>query len=133
MTSPTDSLTQRLSVAALLAYAGNFIVSQPFYADADSKLTALLRWSHYGSLIPRLPLWYISAGAASGLVIGLLAVVFRRSWGAWFILGAMGVGVLLVPFEGVVVESAVARTLGGIAMFCILAILAIHFLRTDRK
>jgi len=73
--------TQILAVAALLSYAGYFFVSQTFFTAADEKVTALLSWSHYGSVLPRMLLWYASAGVMSALAIGLVAVAIDRRWG----------------------------------------------------
>lgn len=123
--------TRILAVVALLAYAGYFLVSQSLFTASDVKLTALLSWSHYGSVVPMMLLWYVSAGVTVTLVIGLLAVALDRRWGAWIILAATAAAFTLIPFGGVVVQAAIARFLGSIAMICVLSILAIAFLRTE--
>lgn len=125
--------TQVLAIAALVAYAGYFFVSQDFFTAADEKLSALLRWSHYGSVLPRMLLWYVSVGVVSTLVIGLLGVALNRRWGDWTILAATSVAFALIPLSGVVVQAATARFLGGVAMACVLSILAISFLPTERE
>jgi hypothetical protein len=126
-------LTQMLAIAALFFYAGFFVVSQTFYTDTDATLAAVLRWSHYGSLLPRLLLWYVSIGVMSTLVLGLLAVALDRRWGAWVVLAATAAAFVLIPFSGVIVFAATARFLGSIAMVCVLSILAITFLPTKRS
>jgi hypothetical protein len=125
--------TQVLAITALLFYVGFFFTSQHFYADSDAKLAALLSWSHYGSLLPRLPLWYVSIGVWSTLVVGLLAVALDRRWGARVVLAATVVAFALVPFSGVLVLAATARFLGGIGTACVFSILAMTFLLTGRK
>ena len=125
--------TQVLAVTALLSYTGYFFVSQPSFTAADGKLTAMLSWSHYGSVVPRMLLWYVSAGVMSTLIVGLLAVALDRRWGASIILAATATAFSLIPFSGVVVQAATARFLGGIAMVCVLLILAITFLQTGRQ
>jgi hypothetical protein len=124
--------TQVLATAALILYAGFFFTSQAFYSDADAKLAALLSWSHYGSILPRLPLWYASIGIWSALVIGLLAVALDRRWGARVVLVATLAALALVPFSGVLVLAATARFLGGIGTVCVFSILAKAFLLTER-
>jgi hypothetical protein len=125
--------TQVLAITALLFYAGFFFTSQPFYTDADAKLAALLSWSHYGSLLPRLPLWYVSIGVWLTLVVGLLAVALDRRWGARVVLSAALAAFALVPFSGVIVLAATARFLGGIGTACVFSLLAMTFLLTERK
>jgi hypothetical protein len=125
--------TQMLAIAALFFYAGFFVVSQTFYTDTDAKLAAVLTWSHYGSLLPRLLLWYMSIGVMSTLVIGLLAVALDRRWGTWVVLAATAAAFVLIPFSGVIVFAATARFLGSIAMVCVFSILAIGFLPTKRQ
>jgi hypothetical protein len=124
--------TQMLAIAALFFYAAFFVVSQSFYTDTDAKLAAVLTWSHYGSLLPRLLLWYVSIGVMSTLVFGLLAVALDRGWGAWVVLAATVAAFMLIPFSGVIVFAATARFLGSIAMVCVFSILAITFLPTTR-
>jgi hypothetical protein len=125
--------TQILAITALLAHAGYFLVSQPSFTDTDGKLADILRWSHYGSILPRMLLWHVSAGVMSTLIIGLLAVALDRRWGASIILVATAAAFALIPFSGVVVQAATARFLGGIAMICVLSILALTFLQTRRQ
>jgi hypothetical protein len=75
--------TQAFAIAALFFYALFFVVSQAFYSNSDEKLTALLKWAHYGSILPQPFLWYVSIAVMSTLVVGLLAVALNRRWGAW--------------------------------------------------
>jgi len=93
--------------------------------DADAKLAAVLTWSHYGSLLPRLLLWYVSIVVMSTLVIGLLAVALDRRWGTRVVLIAMVAAFLLIPFSGLSGFAASARFLGSIAMVCVFSILAL--------
>jgi hypothetical protein len=132
MTARKFRPTQMLAIAALFFYAGFFVVSQNFYTDTDAKLAAVLTWSHYGSLLSRLLLWYMSIGVMSTLVFGLLAVALDRGWGAWVVLAATVAAFMLIPFSGVIVFAATARFLGSIAMVCVFSILAITFLPTKR-
>jgi hypothetical protein len=126
-------LTQKLAIAALISYAGFFVVSQRFYADSDAKLATILTWAHYGSVLSRLPLWYASIVVVSILVMGLVAVAFNRRWGAWVVLAATCGAFALIPFSGVAIFAATARLFGGIAMACVLSILSLTFLvREDR-
>jgi hypothetical protein len=125
--------TQIFAIAALFFYAVFFVVSQTFNTDADAKLTAVLSWAHYGSLLPRLPLWYVSIGVMSVLVIGLLAVALDRRWGTWVVLAATGAAFMVIPFSGVSVFSATARFTGSVAMVCVFSILGITFLPTKRQ
>jgi hypothetical protein len=124
--------TQILAVTALVTYTAYVFVSQPAFSGSDEKLAVLLSWSHYGSVLPRMLLWYVSVGVLSTLVIGLLAVALNRQWGVWLVLAATAVGFALIPFSGAVVQAAAARSLGGIAMLCVLSILGITFLQTKR-
>jgi hypothetical protein len=124
-------LTQKFAVAALLSYAGFFVVSQNFFTNDDAKLTALLSWSHYGSLLPRLALWYASIAVVSGLVIGLVAVALDRRWGPRVLLAATVAAFALVPLSGVTIFGPMARLLGGIAMASVLSILSLTFLVKD--
>ena len=121
-----------LAIAALLFYAGFFAVTKSFHTDTDAKLAAVLTWSHYGPLLPPLLLWYVSIAVMSTLVIGLLAVALNRGWGAWAVLAATVSAFMLVPFSGLIVLAATARFLGGIAMFCVISILALTFLPANR-
>jgi hypothetical protein len=116
-----------------LFLAGDFIASRTLYADTDARLAALLTWSHYGSLLPRLTLAYLLNGVMSTLVIGLLAVALDRRWGDWVVLAATIAAVVLMPFDGVSVVAATTRFLGSIATICVLFILAIAFLPTKRQ
>jgi hypothetical protein len=125
--------TQMLAITALVFYAGFFVTSQTFYTDDDAKLAAVLSWSHYGSLLPRLLVWYVSIGVVSTLIIGLLAVSLNRRWGARVVLAATVAAFVIIPFSGVVVLAATARFLGGIAMACVFSILALTFLLRERK
>jgi hypothetical protein len=122
--------TQIFAIAALFFYAIFFLVSQTSYTDSDVKLAALLTWAHYGSLLPRLLLWYVSIGVMSTLVIGLLAVALDRRWGKWVVLAATVAAFTLIPFSGVSVFAATARLVGSVAMLCVFSILAIAFLPT---
>ena len=123
--------TQKLALAALLFYAGFFVASQSFITEDDVKLTALLHWSHYGSLLPLWPLWYVSIAVLSCLVIGLTGVVLDRRWGANVVLAATVAAFALIPLSGVSIIAAPARFLGGFATACVLSILALTFLPKD--
>ena len=125
--------TQMFAIAALFFYGVFFVVSQTFYTDTDAKLAAVLSWAHYGSLLPRLLLWYVSIGIMSGLVIGLLAVALDRRWGTWVVLAATVAAFILIPFSGVSVFAPTARFVGSAAMVCVFSILAITFLPTKRQ
>jgi hypothetical protein len=125
--------TQMFAIAALFFYAVFFLVSQTFYTDADANLAAVLSWAHYGSLLPRLPLWYVSIGVMAVLVIGLLAVALDRRWGTWVVLAATGAAFMDIPFSGVSVFPATARFVGSVAMVCVFSILGIAFLPTKRQ
>jgi hypothetical protein len=125
--------TQMFAIAALFFYAVFFLVSQTFYTDADANLAAVLSWAHYGSLLPRLPLWYVSIGVMAVLVIGLLAVALDRRWGTWVVLAATGAAFMVIPFSGVSVFPATARFVGSVAMVCVFSILGIAFLPTKRQ
>jgi hypothetical protein len=125
--------TQMFAIAALFFYAAFFVVSQSFYSDSDDKLATLLSWAHYGAVLPRMFLWYVSIGTMSTLVIGLLAVALDRRWGRWVVLAATLVAFLIVPFSGVSVFAASVRFIGNIAMICVFAILAIAFLPARRN
>jgi hypothetical protein len=125
--------TQMFAIAALFFYAVFFVVSQSFYSDSDDKLATLLSWVHYGAVLPRMLLWYVSIGTMSTLVIGLLAVALNRRWGRWVVLAATLVAFLIVPFSGVSVFAASARFIGNIAMICVFSILAIAFLPASRN
>ncbi len=122
--------TQIFAIAALIFYALFFAVTQAFTSNSDDKLTTLLSWAHYGSILPRLLLWYVSMGFMSMLVVGLLAVALNRRWGAWIVLAATVAAFVIIPFSGVSVFAASARFIGSIAMVCVFAILAIAFLPT---
>ena len=125
--------TQMFAIAALFFYAVFFLVSQSFYSSSDEKLSVLLSWAHYGSLLPRLLLRYVSIGVMSILVIGLLAVALNRRWGTWVVLAATVAAFVIIPFSRASVFAASARFIGSIAMACVFSILGIAFLPTRRS
>lgn len=101
------------------------------YCDADFLYS--LSWAHYGSVLPRLWLWYVSLAVVSILTTGLLAIAFDRRWGAWLLLASTTSAFILVPFSGVSIFSATARLFGGIATACIFSILSLTFLVRDES
>ena len=107
---------QMFAIAALFFYALFSVVTQAFTSNSDKKLATLLSWAHYGSILPRLVLWYVSIGIMSTLVVGLLAVAFNRRWGTWIVLVATVAAFMIVPFSGVSVFAASARFIGSMAM-----------------
>jgi hypothetical protein len=124
---------QMFAVAALFFYAAFFVVSQTPDSYTDEKLAILLSWSHYGSIFSRLLLWYLSIGAMAMLVIGLLAVAFKRRWGTWVVLTATIAAFLIIPFSGVSIFAPTARFVGSVAMACVFSVLALAFLPERRS
>lgn len=108
-------------------------MTQRFYTEGDAKLSRILSWAHYGSVLPPLALWYVALAVASILMTGLLAIAFNRRWGAWVVLAGSICAFALIPFSGVSIFAASSRLLGGITGACIVSILSITFLGRDQR
>jgi hypothetical protein len=111
-----------------LAEALYSVLSQRYFTDSDENLTAVLSWSHYGAVLPRIALWYISTALVLSMVIALIGVASHQRWGRWLLLIVTIASLLLTTLSGLFVATAGARLFGGITMASVFAILALSFL-----
>jgi hypothetical protein len=132
MRAPINLTLRTLTITALVFHVLYVVAFLSLTHSADSKLATLLRWRHYGAAVPASVLWYCATIGSVLLPAALLGILFRIRGARWALLIFQLLAVFVSFFGGLSVWPALARSLGGIAEICIVAILTLVFLAPDQ-